>query len=195
MKPDVQEINRPSVEQLEKEIKRKRMTSESRNAVWSAVRTLLIFAAVAVLLSTLWFPVLSVQKNSMTPTLQEGEALLFVKTEKVNRGDIIAFNINNQILIKRLVAVGGEWVEIDQDGIVTINGAPLNEPYLHGNSFGDCDIELPYQVPYGEYFVMGDNRALSLDSRNTAVGTVTQEQMVGKSLLRVWPLTRIGPVK
>ena len=128
----------------------------------------------------------------MTPTLQDGEIVFSVKTTNMDQGDIVAFYYNNKILVKRVIAGPGDWVDIAQDGTVSVNGTPLEEPYLEEEAFGDADIELPYQVPDGRIFVMGDHRATSVDSRHTAVGCVAEEQIVGKIAFRVWPLDRLG---
>jgi signal peptidase I len=146
---------------------------------------------VAILVATLWLPVLQIYGSSMTPTLQDGQIVFSVKTKKMTNGDIVAFYYNNKILIKRVVATPGDWVDIDTDGTVYVNGTALEEPYLTEKSFGDADIELPYQVPDGKYFVLGDHRATSVDSRHTAVGCVAQEQVVGRILIRIWPLNQI----
>ena len=131
----------------------------------------------------------------MSPTLQDGEIIFSIKTSDFEPGDVISFYYNNKILVKRVIARPGEWVDIDKDGNVFVNNVPLNEPYLADKAFGDCNIELPYQVPDGKFFVMGDHRSTSVDSRSTAVGCVAQEQIVGKILFRVWPLNCFGPVE
>jgi len=186
---------RPSVEQLEGEIKRVKYKSKYRSVMKSTVYTLITVAAIAVLVATLWLPVLQIYGSSMAPTLQDEEIIFTMKTSKFERGDIAAFYYNNKILVKRVIAGPGEWVNIDADGTVYINGSPISEPYLEEKAFGDTNIELPYQVPDGKYFVMGDHRATSADSRNTAVGCVDKEQLVGKILFRVWPLDRAGKVE
>lgn len=182
----------PSVELLETELKRVKYQKRYRTVLKSTVYTLLTVAAVAVLVATLWLPVLQIYGSSMTPTLQDGEIVFSVKTSNMEQGDIIAFYYNNKILVKRVIATSGDWVNIDEDGTVYVNGAKLDEPYLEEKVFGDADIELPYQVPDGKIFVMGDQRATSVDSRHTAVGCVDQEQIVGKIIFRVWPLKRLG---
>ena len=131
----------------------------------------------------------------MTPTLQDGEIILTVKTSNLKPGDIISFYYNNKILVKRVIARPGEWVNLDEDGNVYVNDVLLEEPYLTEKALGECDIELPYQVPDGKIFVIGDRRSTSVDSRNTAVGCVSQEQIVGKIIFRVWPLDRFGAVE
>lgn len=186
---------RPSVEQLEGELKRVKYNSRYRSVMKSTIYTLITVAAVAVLVATLWLPVLQIYGSSMTPTLQDGEIIFTLKTNKFERGDIIAFYYNNKILVKRVIAGPGEWVNIDPDGMVYIDGTPLEEPYLTEKAFGDTNIELPYQVPDGKYFVMGDQRSTSADSRNTAVGCISKDQLVGKILFRVWPLENIGKVE
>lgn len=185
----------PTTEQLEGELKRVRYKSRYRSVLRSTIYSLITVAAIAVLITTLWFPVLRVYGNSMTPTLQNGEIIFTVKMSEFEPGDIISFYYNNKILIKRVIARSGEWVNMDADGNVYVNETLLDEPYLDEKAFGDCNIELPYQVPEGRVFVMGDQRSTSVDSRNSAVGCVAQEQIVGKILFRVWPLEKFGWVK
>ena len=185
----------PTTEQLEGELKRVRYKSRYRSVLRSTIYSLITVAAIAVLITTLWFPVLRVYGNSMTPTLQNGEIIFTVKASEFEPGDIISFYYNNKILIKRVIARSGEWVNMDADGNVYVNETLLDEPYLDEKAFGDCNIELPYQVPEGRVFVMGDQRSTSVDSRNSAVGCVAQEQIVGKILFRVWPLEKFGWVK
>lgn len=183
---------KPTVEQLEQEIRRVRYRSRYRTVLKSTIYTLITVAAIAVLVATLWLPVLQIYGSSMTPTLQDGEIVFSVKTEDMMPGDIVAFYYNNKILVKRVIAGPGDWVNIQEDGTVLVNDVVLEEPYLAEKSFGDADIELPYQVPDGRIFVMGDHRATSVDSRHTAVGCVAQEQIVGKIIFRIWPLDRLG---
>lgn len=185
----------PTTEQLEGELKRVRYKSRYRSVLRSTIYSLITVAAIAVLIATLWLPVLQVYGNSMTPTLQNGEIIFTVKVSEFEPGDIISFYYNNKILIKRVIARSGEWVNMDADGNVYVNETLLDEPYLDEKAFGDCNIELPYQVPEGRVFVMGDHRSTSVDSRNSAVGCVAQEQIVGKILFRVWPLEKFGWVK
>lgn len=193
MKQDI--TQRPSVQELEAELHRVRYQRRYQNVLKSTVYTLITVAAVAVLVATLWLPVLQIYGSSMTPTLQDGEIIFSVKTTQMNRGDIVAFYYNNKILVKRVIANPGEWVDIAEDGTVFVNGEELMEPYLEEKSFGDADIEFPYQVPDGKIFVMGDHRATSADSRHTAVGCVAPEQIVGRITLRIWPLDRFGMVE
>ena len=185
----------PTVEQLEGELQRERHRRSYRSTLLSTVSALVIVAAIAVLVSMLALPVLQVVGESMTPSIYEGEIVVAPKGTAFQKGDVIAFYYNNKILVKRVIANAGEWVNIDADGNVFINDVPLDEPYVSEKAFGDCNITLPYQVPDGKIFVMGDHRATSSDSRNTAVGCVAQEQVVGRVVLRVWPLNRISFIK
>lgn len=185
---------RPSVEELEAELQRVRYKSRYQAVLRSTVYTLITVAAMAVLVATLWLPVLQIYGSSMTPTLQDGEIVFSVKTTDMEQGEIIAFYYNNKILIKRVIANGGDWVDMDQDGTVYVNDVALVEPYLESKSLGDADIEFPYQVPDGKFFVMGDHRETSADSRHTSVGCISPDQVVGKIVFRVWPLEQLGPV-
>lgn len=188
-------LPRPTTKQLEAELARVKYKSRYRSVLKSTIYTLITVAAVAVLIATLWLPVLQIYGHSMTPTLEDGEILFSVKTSDFEPGDIISFYYNNKILVKRVIALPGEWVNMDEDGTVYINEDKLDEPYVTDRALGDTDIDLPYQVPDGKVFVMGDHRSTSLDSRNTAVGCVAQEQIVGKIIFRVWPLNRFGSVE
>lgn len=183
---------RLSVEELERELRRERYRNRYNAVLSSTVYTLITVAAAAVLVATLWLPVLQIYGNSMTPTLQNGDVVFSVKSSQMQEGDVVAFYYNNKILVKRVIAGPGAWVDIDDEGTVSIDGVPLDEPYLSEKALGQTNIELPYQVPDGRYFVIGDHRATSVDSRNTAVGCISQEEMVGKLIFRIWPLKQMG---
>ena len=190
----VQTESRPTSSQLERELRRRELTAEANKALLSAAKTFIVFAAAAVLLVTLLFPTIQVQRGSMAPTLRDGEQIILITAGSIRRGDIIAFRLGNQTMVKRVIAVAGDWVDIDDNGTVYIDGAILDEPYLMGEKIGDRDVELPFQVPDNQFFVMGDNRAISLDSRLANFGTIHRDEIIGKSILRIWPLTRIGLV-
>lgn len=188
-------IEVPELEQIETELNRMKYKSRYRSVLRSTVYTLIVVAAVAILVATLWLPFLRIYGTSMTPTLTDGELICCMKTSDFEPGDIIAFYYNNKILVKRVIGQPGDWIDIKEDGTVYINQVELDEPYLVEKAFGECDLELPYQVPEGRVFVLGDHRSTSADSRSSAVGCVAQEQIVGKILVRLWPLNRIGTVK
>ena len=185
----------PEIPELEKELNRERYNRRYRRTLRSTIYTLITVAAVAVLVATLWLPVLEIYGSSMTPTLDDGQIVLSWKTRKLESGQIVAFYYNNKILVKRVIAHAGDWVNIDADGTVYVNGQMLDEPYLAEKALGECDIELPYQVPENMVFVMGDHRATSIDSRNTAVGCVEEEQVVGRLVVRIWPFDNFGTIE
>lgn len=185
----------PMVEQLEEELKRTAYQKRFRRMVRSTVSTLIVVAAAAVLISNLVLPILRIYGTSMMPALTDGDIVAAVRSGSYERGDVIAFYYNNKILVKRVVGLPGEWVDIDADGNVSINGEPLDEPYLEEKAPGECDIELPYQVSDGRYFVMGDHRSVSSDSRSSEVGCVPEEQIIGKLIFRLWPLNEFGAIE
>ena len=175
--------------ELESELKREKYKNRYWTVFRSTIYILITVAAVAVLVATLWLPVLQIYGSSMTPTLEEGDIVVSIKSKTYETGDIVAFYYNNKILIKRVIAGSGDWVDLDEDGTVYVNGEKLDEPYVKDKAFGECDLELPYQVPESRIFVMGDHRSVSVDSRSKAVGCVAEEQIVGKLVCRIWPLT------
>ena len=185
----------PTLEQLEAELKKEQYKRNYRRVLRSTAFSLLVVAAAAVLVAVLLLPVLQINGVSMTETLQDGDIVVALNSKKFTTGDIIAFYYNNSILVKRVIAAAGDWVDIDEEGNVYVNGELLNEPYISEKALGECNIELPYQVPDGRCFVMGDHRATSIDSRNTAVGCVSNDMVIGKILIRVWPLEGFGIVK
>ena len=185
----------PTVQQLEAELKREKYRGRYWKMLRGTVAVLVVVAATAVLISNLLLPILRIYGSSMTPTLVNGDLVAAVRNGTYQRGDIIAFYYNNKILVKRVIGMPGEWVDMDESGNVAIDGEPLEEPYLTEKALGECDIELPYQVPEGRYFVMGDHRSVSSDSRSSQVGCVSEEQIVGKLLFRLWPLDEIGPIE
>ena len=188
-------IEIPEVKLLEAELKREKYKTRYWSVFRSTVYVLITVAAIAVLVATLWLPVLRIYGSSMTPTLEEGDIVISLKSQDYEHGDIVAFYYNNKILIKRVIASPGEWVGIEEDGTVYVNGDAKEEPYISGKALGDCDIELPYQVPESRIFVMGDHRSVSVDSRNSSVGCIAEEQIVGKIVFRVWPLEQFGVIQ
>ena len=182
----------PTTAQLAAEMKRLRYGERFRRSVRNTVGSLIVAAAAAVLISTLLLPVLRVTGASMTPTLQNDQVLLCNKLAEPERGDIIAFYYNNKVLIKRVVGLPGDVVDITEDGTVCLNGETLDEPYVSELAVGECDISLPYQVPENRFFVMGDHRAVSIDSRSTAVGCIAEENIIGTIFFRILPLRERG---
>lgn len=182
----------PTLEQLEAELRKEQYKRNYGRVLRSTTFSLLVVAAAAVLIAVLVLPVLQINGFSMTDTLQDGDIVVAVNSKKFTAGDIIAFYYNNSILVKRVIAAAGDWVDIDENGNVYVNGELLNEPYITDKALGECNIELPYQVPDGKCFVMGDHRATSIDSRNTAVGCISDGMVVGRIIVRVWPMEQIG---
>lgn len=182
-------------EEVRGELHRVHSKYRFRAVIRSTLYTLIVVAAIAVLVATLWMPVLQTFGDSMTPTLDDGQIVISLKSGDFGTGDVIAFYYNNKILIKRLIAGPGDWVNMDEEGHVYVNGQELIEPYVDELAYGYCDIQLPYQVPDERYFVIGDHRSVSLDSRSTSVGCVASEQIVGRIVFRVWPLKEFGPLE
>ena len=185
----------PSIEQLEMELKRVRHKHEYRRTLRGTVYVLIIVAAIAVLIATMFMPVLQVVGTSMEPTLENGELVLSLKNGKFRRGEVIAFYYNNKILLKRVIGLPGDQIVVKDDGTVLVNGVAADEPYVTEKGLGDCDLDFPYQVPDNRIFVLGDHRSTSIDSRSSSVGCVSEDVIVGKVILKLWPLANIGPVQ
>lgn len=188
-------IDLPELDLLEAELEREQYKNRFGSVLRSTAFSLIVVAAVAVLIAVLLLPVLQISGTSMTESLQDKDIVVALNSKKYKTGDIIAFYYNNNILVKRVIAVAGDWVDIDGEGNVYVNEELLEEPYISEKALGDCNITLPYQVPDERCFVMGDHRATSIDSRNTAVGCVSNDMVIGKILFRVWPLSDLGIVK
>ena len=186
------EVALPTIDQVDAERKRYRRQKAYSKALRGTVYVLTIVAAIAVLIATLVLPVLQIEGTSMEPALSNGDIVLLAKTTRFNRGDLCAFTWNNKLLVKRVVALPGDWIEIDTDGTVYLNGDKLDEPYVEHKALGECDLEFPFQVPQEQYFVVGDMRESSIDSRNTVIGCIPKDQIVGKVFLRIWPFKKIN---
>ena len=185
----------PQLDALQKELKRERYKRRFRRLLRSTVNALIVVAAVAALIATLILPVLQIAGTSMEPSLNDGDIVLLIKTDNLESGDLCAFYYSNKILIKRIIATPGDYIWIESDGTVYLNGEPLDEPYVSEKALGECDVEFPYQVPESRYFLMGDHRATSVDSRSSVVGCIASEQIVGKIVFCVWPLDSFGATK
>ena len=189
---DKPELTLPSVEEIRAELERETYKRNYSRVLRSTIYLLIVVAAVAVLVATIWLPVLQIYGSSMTPTLEEGDIVVSVKSTDFEKGDLVCFYIGNKLLVKRYIAGPGEWVNIDMDGNIYVNEVLIEEPYVTNKSLGDCNIKLPYQVPDEQIFCLGDHRNTSLDSRNTVIGCIAEEQLVGKIVFRVWPITSFG---
>lgn len=177
------------IEELYKKAKYRKLFSEK---IRSTIFMLIVVAAFAILVAMLYLPTLRIYGKSMKGTLESGDIVLAVKSNRFKTGDVVAFYYNNNILVKRVIAKSGDWVNITKDGTVYVNDKKINEPYIENKAYGETNIKFPYQVPENRIFVLGDNRKVSIDSRNTSVGAVSDEQLVGKLIFRIWPLSDIG---
>lgn len=179
----------PPLGALQKELKRERYNRRFRRLLRSTVNALIVVAAVAALVATLVLPVLQIAGTSMEPSLNDGDIVLLVKTDRLESGDLCAFYFSNKILIKRIIAIPGDYIWIESDGTVFLNGQELEEPYVDEKALGECDVDFPYQVPENHYFVMGDKRETSIDSRSSVIGCIAEDQIVGKIFWKVWPFS------
>lgn len=185
----------PTIDELREVLEYERYKSKYKKILKSTIYILIVVVAISVLLATLMFPVLKIYGKSMMPTLVEGDFVLCIKKNNFKQGDIIAFYYNNRILVKRIIATSSDWVDIDEEGNVFINNQLLDEPYLSNKSLGETDIKFPYQVKENSYFVMGEARETSIDSRNSVIGSVSKEDILGKVVFKLWPVKRIGLIK
>lgn len=183
-----------TTEEIERELERVRYKERYGKTMRSTIYALITVAAIAVLVAVLLLPVLQIYGVSMSPTLKDGDIVISIKGADIENQDIVAFYYNNKILIKRAIAQAGDWIDMDMDGTVHVNGKILDEPYITDKALGECNINFPYQVPEGKIFVMGDHRSVSVDSRNSAVGCVSEEQIVGKLVMCVWPPDNFGVI-
>ena len=181
----------PQLELLRKELKRERYKRRFRRLLRSTVNALIVVAAVAALIATLVLPVLQIAGTSMEPSLKDGDIVLLIKTDRLQTGDLCAFYYSNKILIKRIIATPSDYLWINEDGSVFLNGEELYEPYVSEKALGECDVEFPYQVPENSYFMMGDHRETSIDSRSSVIGCIAEDQIIGKILCKVWPLSEM----
>ena len=181
----------PEISQLKAELSRERYKYRYSAVLRSTLNSLVVVAALAVLVATLWMPVLQIYGTSMTPTLAEGQIVVSVKGSEFEQGDLVAFYLGNKLLVKRVIAGPGDFINIKADGTVYVNGRQLDEPYISEKALGECDLEFPFQVPESRYFLMGDHREVSVDSRSSVVGCVAEEQIVGRIALCIWPLSEI----
>ncbi|MBQ4115953.1 MAG: signal peptidase I [Clostridia bacterium] len=191
-KKSEKKVSVPSLPEIQSERKRIRRKDYYKQALRGTVSVLVVVAAVAVLIATLFLPILQISGDSMSPTLEHDEIVVLLKIKNFERGDLIGFYYQGKILLKRVIALPGDEVAIDADGNVYVNGELLEEPYVTDKGLGDCDLEFPYKVPGTSYFVMGDRRSNSVDSRNSVVGSIPQEDIIGKVFIRVWPFSRFG---
>ncbi len=195
MKKDTTNSNDLTMEEIESEQKRLKDRAVYRKTLKGTIGILVVVAAISVLVATLWMPVLSIYGYSMSPTLEQGQYVVSVKNKDLKSGDIVAFWQGNKLLVKRVIASPGQWVDIDVNGNVSVDGKVLDEKYLNEKALGNCDIDLPHQVSESHWFLMGDNRDTSIDSRSRAIGDISKEQIEGQIIFRIWPFDQIGSVK
>ncbi|MBQ7862052.1 MAG: signal peptidase I [Clostridia bacterium] len=187
-------ITLPTARQIESEILREKYNRKYKQVLKSTVYSLIVVAAVAVLIATLAFPVLQISGSSMEPTLNDEEIVVLLKTANMKKGELCCFSYQNKLLIKRVVGLPGDKINIDTNGNVYVNDELIDEPYITDRAFGECDITFPCYVTDNHYFVLGDHRSTSIDSRSSAIGLVSEEFIVGKIFFRIWPFESIGLV-
>ena len=185
----------PKLDSLQQELKRERYKRRFRRLLRSTVNALIVVAAVAALVATLILPVLQIAGTSMEPSLHDGNIVLLVKKNNLKTGDLCAFYYSNKILIKRVIGTPGDYIWMESDGTVYLNGEPLDEPYVDVKALGECDVEFPYQVTENNYFVMGDQRETSIDSRSSVIGCISEDQIIGKIIFKIWPLSEFKLIK
>lgn len=184
----------PTLEQLKRELAHERYKVRFVRTLWSTVFTLVVVAAFTVLVAVLWLPILEIYGGSMTPNIEEGEIVVAVRTTNLERGDIVAFYYGNKLLVKRVIGIAGDTIDLEEDGTVLVNGEVLEEPYVQTKSYGSSDVEYPIEIAQEKFFVMGDNRITSMDSRHEIVGCIQADQVEGKVILRIWPFSRFGKI-
>ena len=188
-------MERPTTQEFKKEYSRLRKKQEFHQGLGRVIRILVVVAAISIIIATVFFSIMQVRGSSMSPTMEENEIIIVNRYSDVKKGDLIAFYYNNKVLLKRVIGISGDMVDMDDEGNVYVNNEKIEEEYLEEKDYGTPDITFPYQVPDGRYFVMGDHRSVSIDSRYQIIGTVSSEQLIGKVKFRIWPITRFGPVK
>ena len=187
-----EKITKPTLEELKKELKRVNNKKEYRKVLRNSLIVVIVVAALAVLISSFFVTVLKVTGDSMTPTMDTGDIVIAQNSGEFEPGDLLAFYYNNKVLVKRVLGSPGDWINIDENGIVSVNGVEIEEDYVSDRSLEPTDITFPYQVPENRFFVLGDHRNVSIDSRSTVVGCVTREQLIGKVVFRVFPFAKFG---
>ena len=129
--------------------------------------------------------------TSMAPSLVEGDLVLAIPKSLPVTGDLVSFNNGDRVLIKRAIGCPGDEISVSEDGRVTLNGIELNESYALFTEGDAGDVSYPLTVPEHFYFVMGDNRANSVDSRYSVLGMVSEQDINGRIFLRLWPMRRL----
>lgn len=188
-KGEIKKFNSPTKKEIKDELNRINYKARYGTLLKSTLYTIIIIAAISAIISTLVMPVLQISGNAMEPKYKNGDIVVSIKTKNLKSGDIVAFYHGNKILVKRVIATSGDWVNIDKTGVVYVNGQKLEEKYLTVKGLGETDIKYPYQVPNESYFVLSDDRTNNIDSRLEEIGSVKQDDLIGKVLFKVWPLS------
>jgi len=192
MKKKKKELKIPTTQEIKKELNYEIYKFKYKNLLTNTISILIVVIAISIILATFFFPILEIKGSSMEPNIKQNDIVVSIKTNNIKNGDIIAFYYNNKILVKRVIAKSSDWVNIDKKGNVYVNNVLQKEEYLDKKSYGNIDISFPYQVPEESYFVLGDDRESSIDSRNSLIGCIKNEEIIGKIIFRIWPFKRIN---